>query len=551
MKKQLLTFVGTYRKPCRAWIQERRLYNIPVSGDVQAALEQYRACTNLWLIVEGEEDLHYALGNPRLIQLEDLRKLGYPCSKNPHADTYVLFELSDMKFNPRTPTQYAFIVEDFAKNKTKVKLVNDFLRAKVEKVQFVQMAEVEKILPAPIVSATSRKLMVCDGEQMHFLKDLFPDGTDPEVVIQDSQGGVPDSGEYRFRLGELFCGPGGIACGAMRAKSDDNRLSVSHAWANDYDADTCKTYQLNICPDNPSSVHCGDVRHLRISKLGPIDAFCYGFPCNSFSQVGEHKGLENEKFGQLYWYGIKVLKAYRPKWFLAENVSGIRSSGSGDFQIILSDMREAGYKLTVNLYKSEQYGIPQKRHRVIIVGIRDDLDVDFKVPSPKPYAQCDVSACTALANIPISASNNEARRLSRDVVRRLSLIQPGENVWQAEARLGKDFPEELKIRTRTKISQIYRKLHPDQPAYTVTAAGGGGTFMYHWTNRELTNRERARIQTFPDDYQFYGDYSSVRKQIGMAVPCKLSEVVITAILNSFAGIAYPSTEPNLEGVTGL
>lgn len=70
--------------------------------------------------------------------------------------------------------------------------------------------------------------------------------------------------------------------------------------------------------------------------------------------------------------------------------------------------------------------------------------------------------------------------------------------------------------------------------------------MYHWTDRELTNRERARIQTFPDDYEFVGNYSSVRKQIGMAVPCKLSKVVITAVLNSFAGIDYPWIKANLE-----
>ena len=89
-------------------------------------------------------------------------------------------------------------------------------------------------------------------------------------------------------------------------------------------------------------------------------------------------------------------------------------------------------------------------------------------------------------------------------------------------------------------------MDPEKPAYTVTASGGGGTFMYHWTDRELTNRERARIQTFPDDYEFIGKYSSVRKQIGMAVPCKLSEVVITAVLNSFAGIEYPWIEPNLS-----
>lgn len=349
-----------------------------------------------------------------------------------------------------------------------------------------------------------------------------------------------------FRMGELFCGPGGLACGALNAHSSDGSLSVSHTWANDYDADTCDTYRQNICPNDPESVVCGDVRNLNIKSLGEIDAFCYGFPCNSFSNVGEHQGIANEKFGQLYWYGVEVLQHYHPQWFVAENVSGIRSAGSGDFQQILSDLRSAGYKLTTNLYKAEKYGIPQTRHRVIIVGIREDLPVTFHVPDPAQYIDCDITSRTALSNIPADAPNNEIRKLTNSVITRLSLIQPGENLWQAEERLGTDFPEELKIHTKTKISQIYRKLDPDKPAYTVTAAGGGGTYMYHWTDRELTNRERARIQTFPDTYAFCGNYSSVRKQIGMAVPCRLSKIVITAILNSFAGIDYPWVDPNLE-----
>ena len=351
--------------------------------------------------------------------------------------------------------------------------------------------------------------------------------------------------QTKFKMGELFCGPGGLAYGALCSHSADNKFAIEHTWANDYDVDTCQTYIKNICPKNPESVYHGDVRDLDIPKLGEIDCFCYGFPCNSFSNVSKHQGIANEKFGQLYWYGIEVLKHYKPKWFMAENVSGIRSAGSGDFKIILDDMRAAGYTLTVNLYKAEKYGIPQTRHRVIIVGIRNDLSVKFHVPDPAVYDNCDITARTALNNISKTAPNNEIRQLSKDVVRRLSLIKPGENVWQAIDRLGDSFPEELKINTKTKISQIYRKLDPNKPAYTVTASGGGGTYMYHWTDRELTNRERARIQTFPDKYEFVGNYGSVRKQIGMAVPCKLSEIVITAILNSFAGIEYPWIEANL------
>lgn len=345
----------------------------------------------------------------------------------------------------------------------------------------------------------------------------------------------------KFRLGELFCGPGGLAYGALNSHSRDGEFKVEHVWATDYDKDSCETYTRNICPQNPDSVYCIDVRHLDIEKLPEIDAFAYGFPCNSFSNVGEHKGLSNEKFGQLYWYGVKVLRKFKPKWFIAENVSGIKSAGNNDFQVILKDLKDSGYNLTVHLYKAEEYGIPQTRHRIIIVGIRKDLNISFHVPDPKDFSHIDNSAKAALCDISNNAFNHEIRPLSKKIVERLSYIKPGQNLWQAEDIM----PEHLMIKTKTRISQIYRKLDPDKPSYTITASGGGGTFGYHWTNRELTNRERARIQTFPDSYHFAGKYASVRKQIGMAVPCNLSQIVVTAILNSFAGIPYNYIEPNI------
>ena len=346
-----------------------------------------------------------------------------------------------------------------------------------------------------------------------------------------------------FELGELYCGAGGLAAGVLSAASADGRFRISHAWASDYHADACETYRRNLCPDRPDSVICSDVRDLDLAALDRISAFAYGFPCNSFSAVGEHQGLADTKFGQLYWYGIEVLRHHRPDWFMAENVGGIRSAGcGGDFRVILQDMADSGYRLYPHLYRSEDYGVPQLRHRVIIVGIRDDLKVAFQVPSPVPYAQLDVSARTALADIPQQAANHEVRPVGDRVARRLSLIEPGENIWQAEARL----PEDLKIHTRTKISQIYRKLDPDRPGYTVTACGGGGTAGYHWTDRELTNRERARLQTFADDFVFTGSYASVRRQIGMAVPCRLAGIIAAAVLNSFAGIDYCGIAPNIS-----
>lgn len=349
-----------------------------------------------------------------------------------------------------------------------------------------------------------------------------------------------------FRLGELYCGPGGLACGAGMAYSWNGQHRIEHAWASDYDADTCKTYAKNICHGDASTVYCEDVRQLDLSRLGKIDAFAYGFPCNSFSNVGEHQGLDNENFGQLYTYGVKILEMYQPAWFLAENVSGITSAGAGNhFKKILEDLAKTGYVLTPHMYKFEEYGVPQTRHRIIVIGIHNDYDkkgIKFRVPSPEPYRDVDITAGTALAGIPADAPNNEVRVLQEKVRRRLSYIKPGQNVWQAE-----NLPDELMIKTKTRISQIYRKLDPEKPSYTVTASGGGGTFMYHWSDeqRELTNRERARIQTFPDEFEFVGNYSSVRKQIGMAVPPCGAKIIFDAVLNTFANIEYPWIKASL------
>ena len=351
-----------------------------------------------------------------------------------------------------------------------------------------------------------------------------------------------------FRLGELFSGPGGIGTGAKLAHLPHHpEYKIVHQWSNDYDADTCRTYAKNVVGDinSPSVIH-GDIKTLDYSQLkeqGDIDALAFGFPCNDFSNVGERLGFEG-KFGPLYTYGIKALEMFRPYFFLAENVGGLTTKKQEvAFKQILGDMRAAGYKLVPHLYKFEQYGVPQARHRIIIVGIRDDLDVIFKVPSPAEFAEHDVSVRTALSNIPEWATGQERTRQSPTVVERLSLILPGQNAFTA------DLPEHLQIKTATKISQIYRRLHPDKPSYTVTGSGGGGTHVYHFEEpRALTNRERARLQTFPDDFDFEGSKESVRKQIGMAVPVTGAKIIFEAILKSFAGEEYESVPSSMTPI---
>lgn len=350
-----------------------------------------------------------------------------------------------------------------------------------------------------------------------------------------------------FRLGELFCGPGGIAWGAINADIGNPEYRIIHQWANDYDADTCKTYTDNICRDQPRTVYHADIRNFDMAQLAPIDALAFGFPCNDYSVIGEQRGMEGV-YGPLYSYGVQALNNFNPQWFLAENVSGLKNANDGTaFTKILADLRAAGqvgYTVVPHLYKFEEYGIPQSRHRIIIVGIRNDINAEFKVPSPAPYANIDNTCRKAIEDPPIprNAPNNELTQQSATVIERLRHILPGQNAFTA------DLPEELQLNVKgAKISQIYKRLDPTKPSYTVTGSGGGGTHIYHWEEpRALTNRERARLQTFPDTYIFSGSKESVRKQIGMAVPCQGAKIIFEAILKSFAGIDYPSIEANIN-----
>ena len=150
---------------------------------------------------------------------------------------------------------------------------------------------------------------------------------------------------------------------------------------------------------------------------------------------------------------------------------------------------------------------------MIIVGIRADLDLKFKVPSPTGER---VTAGEALSNIPVWAKNQQRTKQSSKVVERLNFIDPGENVWNA-----KRLPDNLKLNVpKTQLSQIYKSSTLTN-LLTRLLVVEGGTHMYHWAeNRALTNRERARLQTFPDNFEFYGSKESVRKQIGMASPSK-------------------------------
>lgn len=327
-----------------------------------------------------------------------------------------------------------------------------------------------------------------------------------------------------YRLGELFAGAGGMALGAHQTKMDNS--GFCHVWINDHDKDACNTFRHNL-PIDDTGVFCGDVRKLNFDALPSIDGLVFGFPCNDFSIVGNRQGVSGQ-YGGLYQWGIRALKAKRPLFFVAENVNGLASSGN-DLKTIISAMEETGYHVFPHTYRFEQYGIPQARHRIIIAGFRQDLGiVDFDHPVPTTPNK-PVSCRQALQGIRKDAKNNEMTNQSATVVERLKHIKPGENAFTA------DLPEHLKLMLKSgaAISQIYKRLKPDKPAYTVTGSGGGGTHVYHWKeNRALTNRERARLQSFPDNFVFLGGKESVRRQIGMAVPPAGAKHIFLVVLKT-------------------
>ncbi|MBQ2621068.1 MAG: DNA (cytosine-5-)-methyltransferase [Thermoguttaceae bacterium] len=394
--------------------------------------------------------------------------------------------------------------------------------------------------------------------------------------------------DVTFRLGELFCGPGGLALaaalvGERGVKSDDNRsFYINHLWGVDKDVDAIDTYKNNIVGRFGGEAICKDAFEFVNSMTDgqkSINAFAFGFPCNDFSSVGNQTGLGG-KFGNLYQAGISVIKLTNPDWFVAENVSGINSADGGNaFKRILIDLANTGkgYNITPHLYKFEEYGVPQLRHRFIIVGIRKDLNRTFKVPVPTTQnLEMQIPVEKALEGISADCANHDFPRMSQSVVKRLQLTPPGKNAWFLDELLSmspderrkiieslpwykdvfKDMTDddvckmimESKLNCKcARMSHIYRRLQGGLPSYTITGSGGGGTHVYHWCeHRALTNRERARIQTFPDWFKFSGSLEKVRKQIGMAVPTGGAIIIFESILKTFAGIQYDSIESNVD-----
>ena len=329
------------------------------------------------------------------------------------------------------------------------------------------------------------------------------DGFGRSERISQEKSGCKMQGQEEYRAVSLFSG-----CGGMDVGFEREGIKIIHAI--DSDSDACETYRRNF----KAKVVNGDVTEMDFDTLPNCDVIIGGFPCQDFSIIWKRQGLNTDR-GNLYKQFVNAILAKTPKVFVAENVRGLLSvDGGRAFEQIKIDFAEAGYTLYPHVYNFADYGVPQNRHRLIIVGIRNDLDLKFEIPKPthgekKAY----VTTGQALQGVEKIEANSERMNIADRTRKMLEMIPPGGNF--------NSVPKSSPYRIKGLISHVYRRAEKDKPSYTIIASGGGGTWGYHYEEpRPFTNRERARIQTFPDDFVFYGRMASVRRQIGNAVPPK-------------------------------
>ena len=307
--------------------------------------------------------------------------------------------------------------------------------------------------------------------------------------------------DTKIRVASLFAGCGGLDYGFHK------NSKYTHVFVNDFDEEACKTYEKNF----ETKTTCGDIKQINI--IPDCDILIGGFPCQGFSMANPYRD-EKDKRNELYLEILRLLKLKQPKYFLLENVKGLLNMGgyatnedkknkTGKvLKVILNDLKECGYIVKFKLFNIKEFDVPQKRQRVIIIGVRTDIKFDPKWPVPSKKL---LTLKDAIGDLPIEY-NTDIQHIGT------------KHKCAVTGFLGN------------------RELKWDEPSPTITGRGGGsgGPVIHNHPSlkRRLTVRECARIQTFPDSFEFVGSISSMYRQLGNAVPCKFSEYLSTIFENA-------------------
>jgi len=290
----------------------------------------------------------------------------------------------------------------------------------------------------------------------------------------------------------LFSGAGGLDLGFKNA-------GFKIIWANDSDKDAVLTYKHNI---GDHIVH-KKIEDIPLNEIPDCDVVIGGFPCQGFSQANLLRFEEDDR-NNLYLEFLRIVEEKQPKYFFAENVRGILSIGKGAaIKKIEEDFANAGYKMQKKLFNVADFGVPQSRWRVILVGTRKDLDIEYEYPEETHAAP--------------------KKSLINGLEKWITIGEALENIPEPEANtqgLTNHIYSKYKVTNRNFTG--HRTTNPDKPSPTILARGngkGGVCAIQHPKNhRRMSIRESAIIQSFPIDFEFLGSMTSCYRQVGNAVP---------------------------------
>ena len=316
---------------------------------------------------------------------------------------------------------------------------------------------------------------------------------------------------------ELFAGAGGLALGLEKA-------GLNTILLNELDKDCVATLKKNR--PNWNIIH-GDIKKIDFNGI-KADVLTGGFPCQAFSYAGKRLGFDDIR-GTLFFEFVRAVKEIKPKIFWAENVAGLKSHNDGKtLNTMLDILTSLGYDVKYKILNAVNYSVPQKRQRIVIIGTLPGIEFEF----PEPHSK-NVTLRQALKDVPLSPGTTYSNK-RKDI---LDLIPPGGSWVNLPIELQKEFLGKSYNSGGGKRGMA-RRLSWEEPSLTLTTSPSQKqTERCHPDEtRPFRIREYARIQTFPDDWQFLGSITSQYKQIGNAVPVKLAEeigkMIIEALDNS-------------------
>lgn len=324
-----------------------------------------------------------------------------------------------------------------------------------------------------------------------------------------------------MNLISLFSGAGGLDLGFEKA-------GFNISMANEYDKGIWATYEAN----HSAPLIKGDIRNIKDTDFpNEIDGIIGGPPCQSWSEAGSLRGI-NDSRGQLFFDYIRILKNKRPKFFLAENVSGMLASRHSEaVKNIIQQFEDCGYNLTLTLVNAADYGVPQDRKRVFYIGFRKDLKIDFKFPSPTtPNAKDKLTMKDAIGDLvdtPVPALPKNKTNGDLEIPNHEYYIGAYSTIFMSRNRVRGWNEQAFTVQASGRQCQ----LHPQAPKMKFVEKNKR-IFVpgYEDLYRRLTVRECARIQGFPDNFKFiYTDVDYGYKMIGNAVPINLAYIIACSI----------------------